>query len=146
MLALSLAGCDSGGWFLGTFSHVPNRVGLVSLVRYEFRDDGTLIRTEVRGCREDQQEVREEYEWRSAGPTLVIVSDVRDGDRLEDWHIRRGHVCNAIEVERVSGDEVTGSFTLSRGALCLYELPPCEINCEACDTGWCDEPPPACDE
>jgi hypothetical protein len=148
LLALTVAGCDAD-WVLGPFSnrYVPSHeVGLASVARYEFREDGTLIRTVVTGCGDKKQEVREEYKWRSDGPSLVIVADVREGDSLEDWHIRQGEACNTIDVERVAGGAVTGTLTLKRGAVCLYELPPCDINCEACETGWCDEPPPECED
>ncbi len=144
-LPLNVVGCNAD-WALGTFSSTPNAVGVVAVDRHDFREDGTLIRTLVTRCGEEQQEVREEYKWRSDGPSLVIVADVREGDTFEDWHVRQGEVCNTIDVERVSGGQVRGTFTLRRGAVCLYELPPCDINCEACETGWCDEPPPECED
>jgi hypothetical protein len=144
LLALAVAGCDD--WMLGTYSSTPNEVGVMGVDRYEFRGDGTLIRTAVMGCGEKQREVREEYKWRAEGPSLMIVADIREGDSVEDWHIRRGEACNTIEVERVVGEKVQGTFSLRLGAVCMYELPPCEINCEACDTKWCDEPPPECED
>jgi hypothetical protein len=145
LLALAVVGCDAD-WVLGTFSTTPNEVAVVGVDRHEFREDGTLIRTLVTRCGEEQQEVREEYKWQSDGPSLVIVADVREGDSVEDWHIRQGAVCNTIDVERVAGGEPRGTFTLRRGAVCLYKLPPCEIECEVCDTKWCDEPPPECED
>ncbi len=148
LLAVGLSACDAGSpdWVLGTFSNQPNAVGLTSIVHYEFREDGTFARTQVRGCGDNPQELYEEHQWRRVEDSLVVVGIVREGGAVEEWRVRPGETCNLVEVEQVSNGLVRGTLTLERGAVCLYELPPCEINCESCATEWCDEPPPPCDD
>jgi hypothetical protein len=152
---LSVLGCGSdvestSDWMLGTFSNrsVPdNTVGLTSVVRHEFREDGTLVRTIVRGCGADRQEVVEQYDWRRDGDALVLVTGVQEGDSFEEWRITPGDACDTLEVERLQDGVVWGSFTLMRGAVCMSELPPCGgVECPSCETVWCDEQPPTCDD
>jgi hypothetical protein len=135
---------------LGTFSTrgVPHRsVGLTSLGHYIFHEDGTLEEIAITGCEENQEELLQVYEWSRAGDALVIV-DMPDGDTFEEWLVTLGDTCNTLEVDQIQDGESSGGFPLTRGAVCMKELPPCPegTSCDSCETVWCDEPPPPCGE
>jgi hypothetical protein len=154
VLALAAVGCstevtESTDWMLGTFSSrfVGDRpIGLSALGQYHFREDGTLALISITNCGENREEPFQEYKWSRAGNWLVIV-DMPEGDIFDEWRVTPGDNCNSVEVDQVQYGAVNGKFTLARGAVCLKELPPCEEgDCATCETAWCDEPPPPCDE
>jgi len=145
VLALVVGGCGSevearSDWVLGTFSdHYVNDTTISGLNRYHFREDGTLAETR------NQEELLQEYKWSRAGEWLVIV-DVPEDSIHDEWRVVPGETCNFVDVNPIQYGKVAGSFTLSRGAVCMKELPPCQygLQCETCETDWCDEPPPPC--
>jgi hypothetical protein len=157
LLAVALSGCSKveadaeSDWMLGTFSaRYPgdSTIGLASVGHYEFLEDGTLKEVAVVGCQANQEEPVREYKWRRDGDQRVIV-DVPppDNEVFQSWIIIPGEDCNSVQVHMIQDDEVEATITLWRGAVCLWELPPCEAgSCPSCVTDWCDEPPPACEE
>jgi hypothetical protein len=155
VLALAATGCGSevtepNDWMLGAFSsrNVKDRSpGLSALGQYHFREDGTLTLLAITNCAENREKLMEEYTWSRAGSSLVLV-DMPEGAIHEEWRVTLGETCNTMQVNPIQDGEVDGRFTLWRGAVCMKELPPCEegYECETCETAWCDEPPPPCDE
>jgi hypothetical protein len=156
-LALVAVGCgqvDSpdqpSDWMLGTFSdrNVKDRsVGLSSLGRYVFHDDGTLDVIAIIDCEENEERPLHRYTWSRVGDALVMV-DMPEGDIYESWRVTPGEDCSTLHVEQVQhGDPIEGP-TLLRGEVCMKELPPCPegTSCETCETVWCDDAPPPCDD
>ena len=68
---------------------------------------------------------------------------------VDEWTLERGDSCNVLEVTKWLNGGVFETSRLNRGDLCLQELPPCDppgSQCDRCETIWCDEPPPPCDD
>lgn len=138
-------------WMLGTFS---NRApGLTSqdsaLTHYEVHADFRFLIVDVTGCGENIATVREEHRWESTADDVIEV-DVQDEESVLDaYRVRRGPSCDRVSFEQVFGPEISGPDNFPRGAVCMRDLPPCgpdEVECDSCETIWCDEPWPECDD
>ncbi len=153
---LLLVGCSSevegtSDWMLGTFSNTrvnDQSIGLASLGRYEFRENGTLVLLGITHCAENREELVQEYRWRRDGDSQVIVEVPEPENTVfQTWVVTLGKDCNTLKVDQIQDGESRGGFTLWRGAVCMQDLPPCDgVECPSCETVWCDEPPPACSE
>lgn len=142
-------------WMLGTFSDSFTGGHVLSVdhvEHYEFREDGTLTVTQLVGCASNVVDSVLEYEWRRDGDSKVIV-DVPDpeGEFFQRWVVSPGFDCHSLRVNKIQVDAIQYGVDeerrLSRGTLCMMELPPCgSPECATCGATRCDEPPPACEE
>lgn len=140
-------------WMLGTFS-APG-VGMrnvAGVTYYEFREDGTLIRSgiELHGTMEAETEPVE-YTWARLGDDLIEVQLPEPHGWVDRWHVSPASSCDQIQLYGLHGDSNVkyGGNSLYRGNVCIGGAPgPCPIgsNCDSNITVWCDEPPPPCDD
>jgi len=140
---------DDTDWILGVFSNRDvgdSSLGLDGVGRYNFREDGTLSIGGVSECEKNIETVTDEYEWSRESDDLVVVS-VPEDSIFEEWRVTPGSDCNSVRVDQIQDGEARVSYGLTRGAVCMKELPPCPegTSCEDCETVWCDEPPPPCE-
>ncbi|NUO49135.1 MAG: hypothetical protein HOV80_09795 [Polyangiaceae bacterium] len=159
LIALAAAGCGpeveveeegTSDWMLGTFSAAyeesPGGVASVArVIHFEFREDGTLVLTQLGGCAANYVELIQEYEWRRAGDSevTVLVPDSESGF-FETWSFTPLVTCNTLQLREVV-DGVEFKRVLRRGTLCMKTAPPCgSPECPWCATELCDEPQPSC--
>lgn len=138
---------DKDAWMVGTFSSRDlghRSVGVEPVTHYEFRDDGSLVVTAVLTCPSSEETPVDEFEWTSSEDDLIKV-ELPEDEPLDGWRFAPGSECG-LELDRVQDDRVVGTEQLTRGAVCLRDLPPCPegSECDACETVWCDDAPPSC--
>jgi hypothetical protein len=155
LVAALLSACgpqarDDGDWMLGTFSDPGpglRSAGPIGLRHYEFHDDGTLSVIGVTECGDNNEELRFEAEWVQQGQDEIVV-ELPEEDAIDAWLITPAPECGSVQVEWLQEGAVENTTSWTRGIVCTRELPACAegTSCESCETVWCDEPPPPCDD
>lgn len=155
LVAFTLCACGPGSptepppsdWMLGEFSATKTEGEVRNdLDRIEIRADGVARFQSVFVCcgmcnnLSDATEVAWERDGEHA--ILVWLYGVDEPDHLR---IEYGD-CNTITVHTVSDGAALGSREMHRGAMCLTDRP-CEgVECDPCQTAWCEgEAPSGCD-
>lgn len=167
LIALALVACgpevhDKPDWMLGTFSDRSVRdasIGVTGVAHYEFLDDGTLLKGGVSECEANIESEPATYAWKRTSEETIVVNLPSTGSGVDAWEFHPGAYnadpdvesdwyCNKLRWDEVrNGVGVVGTTYLQRGAVCMKALPPCEegTSCASCETIWCDDAPPECE-
>lgn len=141
---------ERADWMLGTFSHTNADVVVQgTITRYTIHEDNTFEIIGLYGCRNDEI-LTGEYAWKNDGSDAIDVFDPGGGDvgGFDAWRLQRTGDCNRLLMEFIDGGRVVADEPIYRGVMCMQELDPCDpgVECDGCQTVWCDGSPPACDE
>jgi hypothetical protein len=146
--ALTLSACGPGevteppppDWMLGEFSGTNIEGYVTSAVeRLEIRSDGVARFYATYSCSHVSEGTEVPWEMHGDDAILVWLHGVGDPDyfRIEFDD------CNTISVHTISNGEDFSSFDMYRGMMCLKERS-CEgIECDPCETIWCEGGAPA---
>lgn len=158
VLAMAAMGCGpeshdkADEWMLGTFSTVAvpfSDLNLNAVRHYEFREDGVLVRGGLSDCGEEEI-TPEEFTWERVGDNVIEVVLPASGSGIDAWRFTVGSDCDVLFDDLRAGQPLGDPSVLYRGAVCLQALGPgCqpgETECNSCESIWCDEPPPECDD
>jgi hypothetical protein len=154
--ALTLSACGPGevrepppkDWMLGEFSITEFEGRLTNnLERLEITSDGFARFDSVYLCCGMCNHVDEgkEVTWQMDGDDAILVWLYGEGDP-DHLRIEFGD-CNTISVHRISNGQDHTSYEMHRGMMCLKDRS-CgeEIECDPCETVWCEgEAPASCD-
>jgi hypothetical protein len=152
--ALTLSACGPGAvteplpadWMIGEYSGF-DIAGLPTddVERLAITADGFASFYSLGGCCDmcNDDGGGDEFPWQMDGDD-VIIWIYGEG---ESSHYRVTHVdCNTIAIHTIHDGEEVNSYEFHRGEMCLQDLP-CEgVECDPCETVWCEgSPPPSCE-
>lgn len=154
LAALTLSTCGPGevpeppppDWMIGEYSSF-HTAGLTThdVERLAITADGLARFYSLGGCCDtcNDDGGGDEFAWQMDGND-VIIWIYGEGDSS---HYRVTHVdCNTISIHTIHDGEEVVSYEYHRGEMCLKALP-CEgVECDPCETVWCEgSPPPSCE-
>ena len=139
-------------WMLGVFTESGWSVGgeTTTVINVEFLPDGEMVRRTVTGCRDvSRKERTDTFRW-----TLLESGEIEveyfDGEETSYSTVRRvgcDREVDALEWETYrESPPTTFTTTLWRGEMCLEHDKNAQHGDPTCETVWCDEPPPPCQE
>ena len=139
-------------WMLGVFNEgAPfDGAGGSSVTNVEFLPHGEMVRRTVTECRDASRKERTEtFRW-----TLLESGEIEveyfDGEETSYSTVRRvgcDREVDALEWEtHRETPPATFTTTLWRGEMCLEPAKDVQHGDPQCQTVWCDDPPPPCEE
>lgn len=135
-------------WMLGLYSReYPGQLdhNVNSGRHYEIRSDGTFVVTGTHRCGTVELP-RENHTWKRVADDAIEVQFTGSAEERLPWRITPGADCNEILVQQSTETDSYPPSPIVRGAVCVRPEQGCTEGECFCETYWCDEPPPACDD